>query len=174
MMAVNELVDNAVLDTFFAHNIWANLKMLDFCANLNDEQLDASAIGGFGSIRVTLRHFIGSETHYVTRVNGKRPPRPIQRDQFPSFDQMREAARWASEELRQIAQSTRVESLVVEESETERVEYRLASLIVQAITHSTEHRAQINAVITTLGMEPPDVSLWMYLEEIGEFKETIK
>ncbi len=50
-------------------------------------------------------------------------------------------------------------------------EYRLASLIVQEITHATEHRAQIAAIITQLGLEPPDMSVWQYIVEIGEFKE---
>ena len=43
--------------------------------------------------------------------------------------------------------------------------------MVQAITHSTEHRTQISAIITQLGMEPPDMSGWKYMEEIGELQE---
>ena len=168
-MSSHTHVDNAVLDVFFAHNAWANLKMLDYCANLSDEQLDASAIGGYGSIRDTLSHILRAETSYVKRNHGKLPPRPLQTDQVASFDQMREVAAWTSEELRQLAQTAQADTLVVEELDKERVDYKLASLIVQAITHAAEHRAHINAVITHLGMEPPDVSLWMYLEEIGEF-----
>ena len=44
-------------------------------------------------------------------------------------------------------------------------------LMVQAITHSTEHRTQISAIITQLGVEPPDMSGWKYMEEIGELQE---
>jgi uncharacterized damage-inducible protein DinB len=43
--------------------------------------------------------------------------------------------------------------------------------MVQAINHATEHRAQISAIITQLGMEPPDMSGWQYMEEIGELQE---
>jgi len=51
------------------------------------------------------------------------------------------------------------------------IEYPLASLIAQAIGHSTEHRAQIAAIITQLGLEPPDMSGWAYMEETGELAE---
>ncbi|NTU79168.1 MAG: hypothetical protein HGA45_07160 [Chloroflexales bacterium] len=30
------------------------------------------------------------------------------------------------------------------------------------VTHATEHRAQIATIITQLGMEPPDLSVWLY------------
>ena len=31
--------DTSVLTTLFAHNGWANLKLIDFCEKLSDEQL---------------------------------------------------------------------------------------------------------------------------------------
>ena len=69
--------DTSVLKALFAHNAWANLKLLAFCEQLSDEQLDAEAIGCFGSIRATLWHIVGGEVSYVERVNGKRPPKPL-------------------------------------------------------------------------------------------------
>lgn len=48
-MPENEHGDTSVLTTLFAHNTWANLKLLDFCEKLSDAQRDATAIGGFGS-----------------------------------------------------------------------------------------------------------------------------
>jgi uncharacterized damage-inducible protein DinB len=164
--------DASVLPKLFEHNTWANLKLLDFCEQLSDEQLDTTAIGGFGTIRATLRHIIGAETSYVRRVNGKLPPRPFSREEWPTFDQLKEAARWTGEELLQLALSAEKETLVIEHFPPRRVEYKLTSLIVQAINHATEHRAQIATIITQLGMEPPDMSGWMFVEEIGEFVET--
>ena len=51
------------------------------------------------------------------------------------------------------------------------VETSMSSLLVQAINHATEHRTQISAIITQLGIEPPDLSGWVYMEETGEFRE---
>jgi uncharacterized damage-inducible protein DinB len=170
-MTENGRGDTSVLAKLFEHNRWANLKLLDFCEGLSDEQLNATAIGCFGPIRNTLRHIVGAEMSYVHRVNGKLPPRPFRRDEFPSFEVLKEAARWTSDELLQLAISAREETLVQEHEAGVTCEYKLNSLIAQALTHSTEHRTQISAIITQLGMEPPDMSVWYWLEETGEFRE---
>src|SRR3712207_6448316 len=69
--------DISVLATLFEHNTWANLKLLDFCEQLSGDQLDATAIGCFASIRDTLTHIIGAEVSYVHRVNGKLLGKPF-------------------------------------------------------------------------------------------------
>jgi uncharacterized damage-inducible protein DinB len=43
---------------------------------------------------------------------------------------------------------------------------------MQAINHATEHRTQISTIITQLGLEPPDMAGWQYMDEMGEFHET--
>jgi uncharacterized damage-inducible protein DinB len=170
-MQENQPGDTSVLATLFAHNTWANLKLLNFCEGLSDEQLDAKAIGGFGSIRDTLWHIIDGEVSYVERVNGKLPPQPLTPGQFPGFAALKDAARWNGDELLKLAISTRADTMVRESWERMLSEYRLASLIVQAVTHSTEHRTQIATIITQLGMEPPDMSGWQYMVDIGEYRE---
>jgi uncharacterized damage-inducible protein DinB len=170
-MSESQQGDTSVLTTLFEHNAWANLKLLDFCAGLSDEQLDTAAIGGFGSIRDTLRHIVSAEVSYVERVNAKLPPQPLAPNEFPGFAALKDAVRWASDELLQLALSARKDSIVRQRPPRQIYEYRLASLMVQAIGHSTEHRAQIAAIITQLGMEPPDMSGWQYMDEIGELCE---
>jgi uncharacterized damage-inducible protein DinB len=171
MMRETEGGDTSVLTTLFAHNTWANLKLLDFCAGLSDTQLDTTAVGGFGSIRDTLQHILGAEVSYVERVNGKLPPRQPSSDRFPGFEALKDAARWAGDELLQLALSAREDTRVRQRPPRQLFEYRLASLMVQALTHSTEHRTQISTIITQLGQEPPDLSGWQYMEEIGELRE---
>ncbi len=169
-MLENERGDPSVLATLFEHNAWANFKLLGFCEGLSDAQLDATAIGCFGSIRATLEHIVEAEVSYVERVNGKLPPQPLVSDQFPGFVVLKDAARWASDELLQLALSARKETSVRQRPPRQLFEYKLASLIIQAVSHSTEHRTQISAIITQLGLEPPDMSGWQYMEEIGELK----
>ena len=48
----------SLLVTFYEHNTWANLRLLDFCAGLSDEHLDASAPGTLGRVRDTLVHIV--------------------------------------------------------------------------------------------------------------------
>ena len=35
----------------------------------------------------------------------------------------------------------------------------------QAINHATEHRAQIMAILTQLGIQPPELDGWTYFDE---------
>jgi len=44
--------------------------------------------------------------------------------------------------------------------------YELPVIIVlmQAIHHATDHRSQIATVLSQLGMQPPDLSVWAYDE----------
>ena len=170
-MTENQTGDTSVLATLFAHNAWANQKLLDFCEKLSDAQLDTNAVGGFGTIRDTLFHIIRAEQGYVERTNGRLPAQPLVRDQRAGFAQLREVARWAGDELAQLALATRADTLVKESDDKSAMEYPLASLMMQSLTHSTEHRTQIAAIITQLGMEPPDMSGWMYMDENRQIRE---
>ncbi len=165
--------DASVLRSLFGHNKWANLKLLDFCAGLSDEQLQTAAVGTYGSIRATLAHIVRAEMDYVSRVTGEQPAAWLQGDVFPGFEALAEGARWAGEQLSKLAVGARTDDIVRETDpqETAVVEYPLSSLLVQAINHATEHRAQVSTIITQLGLEPPDMAGWAYMEEMGEFRE---
>jgi uncharacterized damage-inducible protein DinB len=71
------------LPDFYQHNLWANLRLLNACARLSDEQLDATMGGTFGSIRETLMHLLSSEEGYARHVTGKIPSPTL--EEFPTF-----------------------------------------------------------------------------------------
>ena len=95
-MPENERADTSVLTTLFGHNLWANLKLLDFCEHLSYAQLDATAIGGFGSIRDSLVHIVSAEVDYVNLVTDKLPAVPLPSEQFLGFEVLRVGVRWAT------------------------------------------------------------------------------
>ncbi len=41
-----------------------------------------------------------------------------------------------------------------------------AIYLTQVINHATEHRAQIMAILTQLGIQPPDLDSWSYFEAL--------
>ncbi|MEZ4571744.1 MAG: DinB family protein [Thermomicrobiales bacterium] len=45
----------------FRYNTWATRGIISACRNLTDEQLDATAVGAYGSIIDTLRHIISGK-----------------------------------------------------------------------------------------------------------------
>jgi uncharacterized damage-inducible protein DinB len=44
-------------------------------------------------------------------------------------------------------------------------------LVVQALHHGNAHREQICAILTGLGIEPPDIQAWAYAEATGHARE---
>src|ERR1043165_2174746 len=129
--------DTSVLTKLFHHNTWANLKLLDFCEGLSDEQLDATAVGAFGSIRDTLLHYVGAEVDYVNLATDTSPTLPLPGDQFPGFKVLKEGVRWASDELLKLAIDARADTIVrVTRPQEPIYEYTLPSLIVHVLNHS--------------------------------------
>jgi uncharacterized damage-inducible protein DinB len=60
------------LTTLFSHNLWANLRLLERCAELSSEQLDAAIPGTFGSIRDTLQHIVTAADKFSRRLSQAR------------------------------------------------------------------------------------------------------
>ena len=55
-----------ILARLFEHNNWANLKIVEACSTLTDEQLDAPPQSATeGSIRNTLLHLVSAQYGYL-------------------------------------------------------------------------------------------------------------
>src|SRR3972149_7552066 len=159
----------------FKHNPWANLRLLDACAGLNDEQLDAKAPGTYGRLRDTLLHILACEEIYVNLLAGREPVHTLGADQgFPSFQELRQRARTSGEAL--IEMAARIDPSDVLRG-TWRIKPRAwrdkpfaiqaAIPLVQAINHGTEHRAHATTILTQLGIRPPQLDAWGYGLEHG-------
>ncbi|TME31331.1 MAG: hypothetical protein E6I62_07405, partial [Chloroflexi bacterium] len=71
---VAEMLRSPLADAF-AHHVWATLRLIDVCAALRDEQLQATAPGTYGSILETLRHLVASDRSYLALLSGGRVER---------------------------------------------------------------------------------------------------
>lgn len=60
-----------LLETLYAHDAWANDKILKSCAGLSDAQLDQTRELGFGSLRNTLFHILAAEEIWLERWEGR-------------------------------------------------------------------------------------------------------
>ena len=154
------------LTTLFSHHMWANLRLLERCAALTDEQLDATVIGAFGSIRDTLQHITTSEQSYFSRINtGKRYDRP---DDAPAMTmaEIEESLRATGRGLVDWAPKVQAADTVEVDWEGTPRAVPKAILLTQVINHATEHRAQIMAILTQLDIESPDLQGWQYFDEL--------
>lgn len=154
------------LVALFRHNLWANLRLLDACAALDEQQLEATTPGTFGTVYRTLRHIVGAELSYLRRLSGRQPELPLQREDNPDVTALRAYARFSGEGLIDVAARTGPADILQVEWDNGKIWSVPASLLLaQALNHASEHRSQVMTILTLLGIEPPDLSGWMYIEE---------
>ena len=153
------------LTTLYSHNLWANLLLLERCAALTPEQLDARIPGSFGSIYETLQHFVKSEQSYFSRIStGRRYDRP-ENEPPMTMAEMKESLQKTGAGLIEWAPKIQAEDTVQVDWEGTPRNVPKTILLTQVINHATEHREQIKAIMTELGIEPPDLQGWAYFDE---------
>ena len=159
----------------FKHNLWANLRLLDACDGLDDEQLDARAPGTYGRLRDTLLHILACEEIYVNLLKGQEPVHTLSEGNgFPSFAELRQRARRSGEELIRLAEQTEPARVLRGTWRTrprawQGKPFTIQSTIplVQAINHGNEHRAHAATVLSQLGIRPPALDAWGYGLDLG-------
>jgi len=153
------------LMTLFTHHRWANLRILEACAGLTDEQLEATLVGTYGSIRDTLQHIVMAEQSYFSRISTGQPYRRSKDLPPATIAEMTEMAQASGSGLIEWASKVGSKDTVkVDWEGTPRVVPK-AILLTQAINHATEHRSQVTAILTHLGIQPPDLSGWEYFDQ---------
>ena len=154
------------LTTLFSHHLWSNLRLLERCAMLTPEQLDATMVGAYGSICVTLQHIATSEQSYFSRIStGKRYDRP---DNVPpmTMAEIVESLRSTGAGLIEWATKLQPDDMVEVDWDGTPRDVPKIILLTQALNHATEHREQIKAIMTQIGVEPPDLQAWEYFDEL--------
>lgn len=152
------------LTTLFSHNLWANLRLLERCAGLSREQLDATIPGAYGSIHATLQHIARGEKLYFSQIStGRRYNRP--KDAPPmTIAEMTESLRTTGAGLIEWAPKVQADDMANNDPDI----VPKTIILTQAINHATEHRAQVTAIMTQLGIQPPAVDGWTYFVEQGK------
>ncbi len=150
---------------FFRHNTWANRRLLDVCAGLSDDLLDASAPGTYGSIRDTLTHVAAAQGRYLAALRGEQPPDPAYL--AGSLGAVRAALLRSSGALEEVA--ARIPAAEVLRGVRGGQPYAIPAwvFLLQAINHATDHRSQIATILSGQGIMPPDLDSWAYYESLG-------
>jgi uncharacterized damage-inducible protein DinB len=155
----------------FRHHAWANKQLLAACRGLPPEQLTlpGTAAGTDRGILAILNHITRSDRGYVSR-RGERPDWVENAEDITDLDELERRADENAEVwerfLSQPLEATKRILLDQGAYETEQ-----SVLVVQALHHGNAHREQICAVLTGLGIEPPDVQAWTYAEATGHARE---
>lgn len=163
------MADNFLIK-LFEHNNWANLKIIQVCSTLQDEQLDAEPMSATkGTIRRTLIHLVSSQQIYLALLTlAERPTAPL------AFTQLIESARTSGDGLTALAknEASYPSETLLRTKDDFFVEPWVVML--QAINHATEHREQINSMLSSLGITPLDLDGWSYGEAAHALVPIIK
>jgi len=150
------------LEKLFEHNNWANLRIIQACSTLSDEQLDTEPPSATkGSVRLTLSHLVTSQRGYLALLTlpaEARPREPL------AFADLQESARISGEGLLALAREESRNHLKAQLQTKDGYLVEPWVVMVQAINHATEHREQIKSMLTALGITPPDIDGWDYGE----------
>lgn len=175
---------NETLLYFLRHNVWASKTLLDVCRTLTPEQLTAPATATYGNIIETFNHLVTTEGGYLWSLGGPLTPwvaaaeRELEKYPEPwSNDEVQEQVADLDELALRIDETHRLwdSFLADEEFDPERVsildlgtyECPAGIVIAQVFHHGSVHREQICAMLTGLGIEPPDVQPWGFADATG-------
>lgn len=152
------------LTTMFRHHVWANLNLLEVCATLTDEQWNATIVGGFGSLHDTWQHIATAEQSYVSRISTGLPRRRPEDAPPLTMAELRESLQTTGSTLIVWAPRVQADDMVPIDWDGTMRDVPKTILLTQAINHATEHRAQIMAILTQLGIQPPELDAWGYFD----------
>jgi uncharacterized damage-inducible protein DinB len=154
------------LTTLFNHNLWANLRLLERCAKLTSEQLDAAIPGARGSIHDTLQHIVTSEQSYFSRISTGQMLRRSEDAPTMTIPEMMESMRSTGLGLIEWSAKVQADDTVQLDWDGTPREVPKTIILTQVINHATEHREQVKAILTQLGIQPPDLQSWTYFDEL--------
>lgn len=157
---------------FFEHNLWANLALLEACRAVTEEQLGFTLDGTYGPVERTLIHMLSGEQSYVARLTGeRRSPALKTPDVWPGVDVLLEHALWSGDRLLDLSRITPIDARFASEYEDESWDTESWVVLVQAINHSTEHRAHVMSALTAQGIVLPEIDGWIWGRASGRTRE---
>jgi uncharacterized damage-inducible protein DinB len=145
------------------YNNWANQQVFAACQKLSQDQLAATMLGAYGSIRDTMEHIIRAEAYYVELLTGNRPQPPFQWEAKPGLAEMRAYATQVGNALADTINHVRPTDRVSQEWQGKQVHYQALAVFIQIVNHGIEHRTNITTILNQGQVTPPDVDGWGYL-----------
>jgi uncharacterized damage-inducible protein DinB len=161
-------VPTDVLRAMFDHHLWATGKLIDHLGTLPPERLRETVPGTYGSILATLTHLVDADDRYLLRLRGPSLPPYRDRGEVPlqtlRADLDDRARRWDAV-LTEVEAGT-LEAAILGRDDYPDTPHAEAMLLLQAIHHGNDHRAQICSTLGALGLEVPELDGWEYWAEV--------
>ena len=151
----------------FRHHVWATVRLIDACSDLDDGQLATTVPGTYGSIIATLRHLVGGDVFYLDVLRRAEPEAFVEEaSDLGTLRRVMEAHDAAWQQLLERAVDPTEDVVEFEDSGYE-THAPLGIRLAQALYHGTDHRSQVCTALTSLGIEPPSIEPWDFAQIDG-------
>ena len=162
------------LQALYAYNAWANARVFAVCGGLDQAHLEERAPGTFGSIEDTLKHLVSTEEVYAAMLRDETlaqgEQREAQREAYFAHD-----VTWFAERAAQLGRA--YQDLLAQAGATFYDEpllvpwfdFRLTKHdgLLQVLSHSAQHRAQVFSVLGERGLEVPNLDYVLFVQSKG-------
>jgi|SRR5579859_4469236 len=165
------MVTPELLKFMFQYNAWADRRMLDACAALNDEQFTRNLGSSFSSVRDTVVHLYGAEWVWNERFNGRSPSALLTGEGFPDLASIRgkleEMDQFYIDYVSKMTQKDLDHVIQYKVFTGQEFSNPLWQSLHQLTNHASYHRGQITTLLRQLGVKPVSTDLIMYYRELA-------
>ena len=165
------MVTPELLKFMFQYNAWADRRMLDACAALNNEQFTRNLGSSFSSVRDTVVHLYGAEWVWNERFNGRSPSALVSGAGFPDLASIRgkleEMDQFYIDYVSKMTQKDLDQVIQYKVFTGQEFSNPLWQSLHQLTNHASYHRGQITTLLRQLGVKPVSTDLIMYYRELA-------
>jgi uncharacterized damage-inducible protein DinB len=182
-------MDRSDIQTLYAYNRWANLRMFSLLEKLSDEQFAASRQTSFPSIHETVFHILAAEWIWLKRWTGTPPiaTQPVKGASFDTWKVLRAAGVPPPQNLHTVAElksfcdsieeeRRQFMSGLTDDAYDSPLSYRdmsgnaytlpLAEAMQHVVNHGTYHRGQVTTLLRQAGAETIGLDMvYFFLEK---------
>ena len=163
------MVTPELLRFLFQYNLWADLRILDACAALTNEQFTRNLGSSFGSVCDTLVHLYGAEWVWNERFQGRSPSSLPSASAYSDLASVRpkleEMDRYYIDYVSKLTAEDLQRVLRYKSFAGDEFSNPLWQSLHQLTNHGSYHRGQIVTLLRQLGVKPVSTDL------IGFYRE---
>jgi uncharacterized damage-inducible protein DinB len=149
-----------ILTDLYRYNNWANARVFDACAALDAALLRREAPGTHGTIEETLKHMVGVEAAYLLMLQGLPLDQGDGQEAYFAQD-----LGWFAEHAAQVGAgylqllTDHGDALLDRPLAVPWFDFALTAAdgLMQVLSHSAQHRAQVLSALGAQGLEVPNI-----------------
>ena len=155
------------LRDLYAYNAWANAQVFAVCRDVDQARLDEDAPGTYGSLTETLKHMVSVESAYLQMLRDKPLGTSETRQEFFAHD-----VEWFAETAARVGQmyigllGNASDAFYDEPLNVPWFDFALSKHdgLLQVLSHSAQHRAQVFSVLGQRGVAVPDLDYVLFVQ----------